>query len=134
MSTNDDNLYSLYTKLFILHCTAPLLTISSTLRAGLSALTRTLATELAAEGITVNAVLPGHYLTGRQHHLAEVRSQREGLSVEAILARSQAAIPAQRFGDPAELGDLVAFLCSDRSAYLTGTSIAIDGGLSQGTF
>jgi 3-oxoacyl-[acyl-carrier protein] reductase len=112
----------------------PLLTISSTLRAGLSGLTRTLAQETAADGITVNAVLPGHVMTDRQAHLAKVRSAAEGISMDEYYARTAAAIPAARLGDPGEIGAVIAFLCGQPASYLTGQSLLVDGGLVQGTF
>lgn len=112
----------------------PLLTISSTLRAGLSGLTRTLATETAKDGITVNALLPGHVLTDRQTHLAQVKSTADGLSVAEHLARTAASIPMGRIGRPEEVGAVIAFLCSGPASYLTGQSLLVDGGLVQGTF
>lgn len=111
-----------------------LLTISSTLRAGLSGLTKTLADQVAKDGILVNAVLPGHYLTDRQRHLAEIRAEQQGITPEQYLESSQTLIPLGRFGEPRELGDVVAFLCSERASYLTGTSIQVDGGLTRATF
>jgi 3-oxoacyl-[acyl-carrier protein] reductase len=112
----------------------PLLTISSTLRAGLSGLTRTLALETAKEGITVNALLPGHVMTDRQLHLAEVKSKAEGISIEQHFTRQAAAIPMGRIGQPAEVGAVIAFLCSAPASYVTGQSLLVDGGLVQGTF
>lgn len=112
----------------------PLLTISSTLRAGLSGLTRTLAVETAKAGITVNAVLPGHVLTDRQRHLAEVKSAAEGISMEEYFTRTASAIPAGRIGRPEEVGAVIAFLCSAQASYVTGQSLLVDGGLVQGTF
>ncbi|MDE3032656.1 MAG: SDR family oxidoreductase [Acidobacteriota bacterium] len=112
----------------------PLLTISSTLRAGLSGLTRTLAMETAKAGITVNAVLPGHILTDRQRHLAEVKSAAEGISMEEYFARTASAIPTGRIGRPDEIGAVIAFLCSTQASYVTGQSLLVDGGLVQGTF
>jgi 3-oxoacyl-[acyl-carrier protein] reductase len=112
----------------------PLLTISSTLRAGLSALTRTLALETAKDGITVNALLPGHVMTDRQTHLAEVKSRAEGITMAEHFTRQAAAIPAGRIGEPAEVGAVIAFLCSAQASYLTGQSLLVDGGLVQGTF
>ena len=112
----------------------PLLTISSTLRAGLSGLTRTLALETAADGITVNALLPGHVMTDRQLHLAEVKAEAEGITTDEHFARQAAVIPAKRIGAPAEVGAVIAFLCSGSASYLTGQSLLVDGGLVQGTF
>jgi 3-oxoacyl-[acyl-carrier protein] reductase len=110
------------------------LTISSTLRAGLSGLTKTLSDQVAKDGILVNAVLPGHYLTDRQRHLAEVRAERDGTTPEEYLRKSEALIPMGRFGRPSELGDVVAFLCSERASYLTGVSLQVDGGFIRSTF
>ncbi len=111
-----------------------LLTISSTLRAGLSALTKTMSNQLARDGILVNAVLPGHVLTDRQVHLNEVRSREEGISAEEYAGRVQAGIPLGRYGKTREIGDVVAFLCSDRASYVTGASLQVDGGVIQSTF
>lgn len=112
----------------------PLLTISSTLRAGLSGLTRTLAMETAKDGVTVNALLPGHVMTDRQLHLAEVKSKAEGITIAEHFARQAASIPAGRIGEPQEVGAVIAFLCSAPASYLTGQSLLVDGGLVQGTF
>jgi 3-oxoacyl-[acyl-carrier protein] reductase len=111
-----------------------LLTVSSTLRAGLSGLTKTLADQVARDGITVNAVLPGHFLTDRQTHLAELRAQEQGITPEEYLRKSEQLIPMGRYGKPSELADVVAFLCSERASYVTGASLQIDGGLYRGTF
>jgi 3-oxoacyl-[acyl-carrier protein] reductase len=111
-----------------------LVTISSTLRAGLSALTRTMAAQLAPDNVLVNAVLPGHFLTDRQVHLNEIRSKEQGVTREAYELQVQAGIPLRRFGRPEELGQVVAFLCSERASYLTGASIQVDGALIGSTF
>jgi 3-oxoacyl-[acyl-carrier protein] reductase len=109
------------------------LTISSTLRAGLSGLTKTMANQLGPDNITVNAVLMGHFMTDRQHQIAELRVKERGITSEQYFAEAAAMIPLRRIGDPQECADLVAFLASERASYLTGTSIQIDGGLSRGT-
>ena len=110
------------------------LTVSSTLRAGLSALTKTLADQVAADGILVNAILPGHFLTDRQIHLAEVRAKTDGITPEEYLARGVHAIPLKRYGKPEELANVAAFLCSERASFVTGASIVVDGGQTRFTF
>lgn len=112
----------------------PLLTISSTLRAGLAGLTRTLALENARSGITVNAVLPGHVLTDRQRHLGRLKAEDLGISLDEALARTAGEIPLGRIGEPEEIGAAIAFLCGRPAAYITGQSLLVDGGLVQGTF
>ncbi len=109
-----------------------LLPISSTLRAGLMALTRLQSTELAPNGVTVNAVLPGHTLTDRQLHLMEIRSSQLGVTVEEAIERQASETPAGRLASPDEIASVVAFLSSERAAYLTGASILVDGGLTKG--
>ncbi len=109
------------------------LTISSTLRAGLSGLTKTLANQVARHGVTVNAILTGNVLTDRQFHLAEVRAKERGSSIQSILDEAAQAVPIGRFGTPTEIGDVVAFLCSPRAAFLTGVSLPVDGGQIKAT-
>ncbi|MGH9443756.1 MAG: SDR family oxidoreductase [Thermoanaerobaculia bacterium] len=111
-----------------------LLTVSSTLRAGISALTKTMANQLAGDGILVNALLPGYVRTDRQIELGAIRSREEGISFEEYEERSSRTIPLRRSADPSEIGAVAAFLCSDRASYVTGVSLAVDGGLLQGTF
>ena len=111
-----------------------LLTISSTLRAGLSALTKTLADQVARDGILVNAILPGHFLTDRQRHLAELRAEDQGITPEEYLEKAVSIIPLGRYGRAEELANVAVFLCSERASYVTGTSIQIDGGLVRSTF
>src|SRR6266545_2017115 len=111
-----------------------LLTVSSTLRAGLSALTKTMSNEFAADGVLVDAVMPGHILTGRQVELNELRSREEGLPVDDYTARLAASIPIRRHGRAEEIGDVVAFLASERASYVTGATIQVDGGVIQSTF
>ena len=111
-----------------------LLTVSSTLRAGISGLTKTLADQVARDGILVNAVLPGHFLTDRQKQLSEIRAKDQGITPEEYLRKSEGVIPMGRFGKPSELADVVTFLCSERASYVTGASLQVDGGLYRGTF
>jgi 3-oxoacyl-[acyl-carrier protein] reductase len=109
-----------------------LLPISATLRSGLVALTKLQAKELAASGVTVNGVLPGHTMTDRQVHLAEVRAERDGGTIESHLEAAAREIPAGRIGDAEEIAAMVAFLCSARASYVTGESVLVDGGLVSG--
>jgi 3-oxoacyl-[acyl-carrier protein] reductase len=111
-----------------------LLTVSSTLRAGLSALARTMSNEFAKDGVCVTALMPGHVMTDRQRELNEIRSREAGVSMEEWTERARRAIPAGRHGRPEEVGDVVAFLASERASYLTGATVPVDGGLIQGTF
>jgi 3-oxoacyl-[acyl-carrier protein] reductase len=109
------------------------LTISSTLRAGLSGLTKTMANQLGPDGITVNAVLMGQILTDRQYHIADVRVKERGITYEQYFEQLATEIPLRRLGEPREVGEVVAFLASERASYLTGVSLQVDGGLIRGT-
>jgi 3-oxoacyl-[acyl-carrier protein] reductase len=95
------------------------LALSNTVRPGVVGWSKTLARELGPKGVTVNCIAPGRIDTDR---LLEVYPNGP---TEADLA----AIPLRRLGTPRELGDLVAFLCSDRGGYISGTTIPVDGGL-----
>ncbi len=99
----------------------PNLAISNSLRQAAVGFLKTLSREVAADGITVNTVVTGKFQTDR---LAE----NEG-SMEMAERNARETVPARRLGLPEEFGDLVAFLASDRAAYITGTMIPIDGGL-----
>lgn len=107
----------------------PNLGISNALRMSLVGWSKTLAREVARDGITANIVLPGRIATDRITFLDEQKAKREGRTVEEVAAESNAAIPMGRYGDPQEYGDVVAFLASTRASYLTGSVIRVDGGL-----
>ncbi len=108
---------------------SPVMVLSSTIRAGVSSFTKAISTELAADNITVNVICPGGVLTERLKSLIEDRTIRENRSYEEILNESQASIPANRFASSKEIADTILFLTSENGSYITGVSLAVDGGL-----
>lgn len=107
----------------------PNLAMSNLGRAALAAYLKTLAAEVAADGVTVNMLLPGRVATDRTEALDRAAAERTGRQVEEIRAESLGLIPAGRYGDPAEFGAVAAFLCSAAASYVTGTALRCDGGL-----
>jgi len=108
------------------------LMLSNSIRAAVTGFLRTLANEVAPDGITVNTILPGYTRTERVTHLAEANAKKEGVDQKEILGRFEREIPMRRLGEPREFGALAAFLCSDRASYITAQSIAVDGGWIKG--
>jgi len=108
------------------------LMLSNSIRAAVTGFSRTLANEVAAEGITVNAILSGFMATDRVVELNRATAARENVPVVEIERRVLGQIPARRIGEPRELAALAAFLASDQAAYITGQSIAVDGGWIRG--
>jgi 3-oxoacyl-[acyl-carrier protein] reductase len=106
----------------------PGLVLSNIGRAGLAGYLKTLASEVAAEGVTVNMLLPGRFDTDRSTAIDGGRAEREGMSLEEVRDESQRSIPVGRYGDPAEFGAVAAFLCSGPASYLTGEQVRCDGG------
>lgn len=102
--------------------------VQSTLRCGLNALAKCMATENAPHGITVNVICPGYFDTPLVRELAKQYADSNQTSVEAVLQEWANYAPVQRFGKPEDLGALVAFLASPRGEFITGTTITIDGG------
>jgi 3-oxoacyl-[acyl-carrier protein] reductase len=104
------------------------LMLSNSLRAAVTGFARTLANEVAANGITVNNIMPGYTRTERVEELALAAAEREGISVQDAFSRWENEIPMKRLGEPREFAALAAFLVSERASYITGSSIAVDGG------
>ncbi len=107
----------------------PNLGISNALRAALVGWAKTLAGEVASDGITVNCVAPGRIATDRVAELDQGRAKREGIDVSRVEQESRAVIPVGRYGDAAEFASVAAFLASPRASYMTGGIIRVDGGM-----
>jgi 3-oxoacyl-[acyl-carrier protein] reductase len=103
--------------------------LSTVLRASVSALAKTLALELAPAGIRVNQIVPGRIDTDRVRQLDEINGRKQGISADQAKAKSIAAIPARRYGQPEEFGRVAAFLLSAAASYMTGATVQVDGGL-----
>jgi 3-oxoacyl-[acyl-carrier protein] reductase len=110
------------------------LILSNTARAGVVGLMKTLSNELGPFGIRVNVVCPGYTKTDRLVELASRMSANEGVSRESVYSRWTSQIPLGRLGEPGEFASVVAFLCSDRASYVTGTCLQVDGGAVKGVF
>ena len=89
---------------------------------------------LAAQGVTINNLLPGAFDTDRLRGNMAGAAQKTGKPVEAIIDTRRKAIPAQRFGTPEEFGAICAFLCSTHAGYMTGQNVLADGGAYPGTY
>lgn len=106
----------------------PGLAVSNTIRGAVASWGKTLATELAPFGITVNNVLPGFTKTVRAEYVVKKRAADSGKSEADVLKAMEAEIPVGRMGNPEEFGAAVAFLCSPAAAYITGINLPVDGG------
>jgi 3-oxoacyl-[acyl-carrier protein] reductase len=104
------------------------LMLSNSLRAGLTGFARTLANEVAAEGITVNNIMPGYTRTERLEELVNFIAEKQGISAKEVRAQWEKEIPMGRLAEPREFAALAAFLVSERASYITGTSMQVDGG------
>jgi 3-oxoacyl-[acyl-carrier protein] reductase len=108
------------------------LLLSNMARAGLTGFLKTIATELAPHGITVNALLPGTHNTSRIEQLSRHRAEQEGKTIEAVVDEMKASNPTGTVGDPADFGAAAAFLASQQARYITGQNLLVDGGNYRG--
>jgi len=108
------------------------LMLSNSVRAAVAGWAKSLADEVAGQGVTVNNVLPGYIHTERVEAILSHRAQSQGVSRDQALAAVVKDIPMGRLGRPEEFADLVVFLASERASYITGASYWIDGGLYRG--
>jgi 3-oxoacyl-[acyl-carrier protein] reductase len=104
------------------------LMLSNSLRAAVTGFARTLANEVAPFNVTVNNIMPGYTRTDRVEQLARATSEKTGSLLQDAYTRWEKEIPMGRLGEPREFAALAAFLASERASYITGSSIAVDGG------
>ena len=110
------------------------LVLSNAVRSGVSGLVKTLANEYGRDGVLVNSVCPGYTATARLTELSRRLAAQEGVAPQEIEQRWARQTALGRVGRPEEFADLVVFLASERAAYITGASIAVDGGLVKGVY
>lgn len=108
------------------------LILSNSVRSAVSGLVKTLANEYGPDNVTVINVCPGYTRTARLASLAEKMARCEGVAIEQVEERWAGQVPLKRLGEPEEFANVVAFLASERASYITGVSIAVDGGLVKG--
>lgn len=105
------------------------LILSNTFRAGIAGLAKSLAIELAPDGILVNTIGPGRISTARSQSMDASQAEARGVPVEEVRGQFEARIPLGRYGTPEELARVAAFLASPANSYVTGQSILVDGGM-----
>ena len=110
----------------------PGLLLSNMMRPAVVALAKSLSRELGPRGIRALCVTPGRIATPRVGSLDKRRADASGTTAQEARKASEATIPLRRYGEPAEFGDVVAFLASERASYMTGTSVVVDGGIIGG--
>ena len=108
--------------------------LSNVARAAVTAFCKTCANEVAMHGITVNNLMPGYTMTDRIEYLSNQMAERSGTSARDVIGAWESQIPAGRLGQPEEFAAVAAFLCSTQAAYVTGTSISVDGGWNKSLF
>ena len=101
------------------------------MRLAVTGFSKTLATEVAEHGVTVNTVMPGVIHTQRIENLRLAKAERDGTTLSTEMEKTAKSIPAKRLGQPEELAALVAFLASPLASYITGANIPVDGGLRK---
>jgi 3-oxoacyl-[acyl-carrier protein] reductase len=107
------------------------LVVSDSIRAGVTVMAKTIASDLAPFGITVNNIAPGSIMTDRLVDILSTRAKSSGITPDAQFKRLAETIPVRRMGQPNEIGDLCAYLCSSQAGYLTGQTIVVDGGVNR---
>ena len=107
--------------------------MDNTMRPALAGYSKALANEVASEGVTLNVLMPGTFITDRVHASTASNAELWGISVEEAMRRRVENIPSGRFGELTEFGAMVAFICSERASYITGSVLRVDGGQIKST-
>jgi 3-oxoacyl-[acyl-carrier protein] reductase len=107
------------------------LVVSDSVRAGVTVMAKTIASDLAPFGITVNNIAPGPIMTDRLTEILSARAKSLGITPDEQFKRFSETIPVHRMGQPNEIGELCAYLCSSQAGYLTGQTIVVDGGVNR---
>jgi 3-oxoacyl-[acyl-carrier protein] reductase len=107
------------------------LVVSDSVRAGVTVMAKTIASDLAPDGITVNNIAPGPIVTDRLIEILSARAMTLGMTLDEQFKLFSETIPLRRMGKPNEIGDLCAYLCSSQAGFLTGQTIVIDGGINR---
>jgi 3-oxoacyl-[acyl-carrier protein] reductase len=107
------------------------LVVSDSIRAGVTVMAKTIASDLAPYAITVNNIAPGPIMTDRLAEILAARAKSLGITPEEQFKRLSETIPVRRMGQPDEIGDLCAYLCSRQAGYITGQTIVVDGGINR---
>jgi len=110
----------------------PHMGLSTSARTGLTAFSKALSREVAADNVTINNLLPERIDTGRQRYMAERMMKTDGITYEEARRRIADTIAAKRFGRPEEFADACAFLCAAQSGFISGQNIQLDGGSYRG--
>lgn len=110
----------------------PEMTLSTTPRAALTAFSKAVARDVAKDNVTINNLLPERFATDRQAQMRDRMMRAEGISAEEAVGRIAQTIAAKRLGEPAELGDACAYLCSAQAGYISGQNLQLDGGSYAG--
>ncbi len=124
----------IYVTSLTLKAPIPNLVLSNTVRLAVAGLSKSMATELGPHGVTSNGIIQGYIRTDRSIQLAKERMSKTGKSLEETFKEMAKDIPVGRYGDPQEVGSLVAFLASERATYINGAMFTIDGGLINSVF
>ena len=108
--------------------------LSNSVRSATTAWSKSLADQVARDGITVNTLAPGRIVTERLVQIDRDTAERSGRPLEEVQRQSLESVPLGRYGEPAEFAAAAAFLASEPAAYITGVTLLVDGGLFRGTY